>query len=177
MDERKLDNNTASRTVNARSRQDPVIDSITPASVVLETGGFVRLVAGISNIADVKSVSFNVNGTLYADVSLAALSDTAAQAAVSVNSLSVGDNTVKAIVTYNTGASTTSTVEKTEIVTATEPSTITFSADETIANPSFSVMRLDDSSFTNVSISVSAAGGGYSLTNNAAMEALSLIHI
>ena len=171
VDERKLDNNTASRTVNARSRQVPVIDSITPASVVLETGGFVRLVAGISNIADVKSVSFDVNGTLYADVSLAALSDTAAQAAVSVNSLSVGNNTVKAIVTYNTGASTTSTVEKTEIVTATEPSTITFSADGTIANPSFSVMRLDDSSFTNVSISVSAAAGGYSLTNNAAMEA------
>lgn len=171
LEERKTDNNTASRTVTARSRQVPKIGDITPTQVMLD-GSQIRLIAGITQIADVKSVSFEVNGAGYEGngVRLTGLSDTAAQAATGVDSskLKVGDNTVNVRVTYQKNKTETATVEKTATLQAQVPGTISFSVDSTVTNPQFYVYTHSGSTVSGVEVAPAAGGNGYTLTNNAA---------
>lgn len=171
LDERKTDNNTASRTIAARSREVPEIGDITPTQVVLD-GSSVRLIAGITKIADVKSVSFDVNGTVYEGnaVRLTALSDTAAQASVGVASstLNAGNNTVKVTVTYQKNKTETATVEQTSTVQAKAPSIISFNIDSTVTDPQFYVNSNNGYAVSGVKVSPAADGTGYTLTNNAA---------
>lgn len=169
LDERKPDNNTASRTVKARSRQVPVIDSITPTEVTLEGSG-VRFIAGISNIADVVSASFTVDSITYDNIKPTALSDDNAQAAVNVSGLNAGTHMVTATITYKTGANTTATVEKIETITVKAPDQISFSVDNSVVNPQFTVLRKDDNRFYPVTVSGLTAGNPV-MTCNADMAA------
>lgn len=157
LDERKPDNNTASRTVKARNRQVPVIDSITPTEVTLEGSG-VRFIAGISNIADVVSASFTVDAITYDNIKPTALSDDIAQAAVNVSGLNAGTHTVTATITYKIGANTIATVEKTETIAVKAPDQISFNVDNSVINPQFTVLRKDNNRFYPVTVSGLTAG-------------------
>lgn len=169
-DERKTDNNTATRTIYARSRQVPMIDGITPTQVILEEGSSVRFIATISNTADVSSASFTVDNVPYTDVTLAALTSSTAQAAVSVSGLTAGTHTVKATVTYQTGTNEAA-VERLETVTVQTPDGPAFQVDATVTEPAFTVMQKSGSHFYRVTASAASTETGYTLASNAAMTA------
>lgn len=141
--ERKTDNNTATRAVKARSRQVPVIGSITPTEAVLE-GSAVRFTVGISNIADVTSASFTVDGATQPSTLTALTADTA-QAAVKVHGLAAGGHTVKASVMYKTGPDTEAAVEGAETtITIKAPSEIPFTIGADVIDSKFTIVRAND---------------------------------
>lgn len=166
LDERKTDNNTAKRTIAARSREVPEIGDITPAEVTLASSS-VNFIAGISKIADVISVSFSVDETACDanTASLTALTDSTAQVAVRVSGLTAGEHTVKVAVTYQSGPGTTATVEKEQKIVAADPDVTTFNVDATVVDPGFTVINSNGTRITTASTTET----GYSITHTADM--------
>lgn len=168
VDERKSDNNTASRTIEARSRQVPVIGEIVPKTVVQDD--IMHITANLSQVADLASVSIKVDDTTYQgnQISLAAIGDAGAQAALAVRDLAVGSHSIDVSVGYYTGVETTATVKKSQTLTVTAPGTVNFSVDSTVTEPSFLVLEMTDQ-WETINTKIIADGSSYTLTKTASM--------
>lgn len=168
VDERKSDNNTASRTIQARSRQVPVIGEIVPETVVQDET--MHITANLSQVADLASVSIKVDDTTYQgnQISLAAIGDASAQAALAVRDLAVGSHSIDVSVGYYTGVETTATVQKSQTLTVTAPGTVNFSVASTVTEPSFLVLEMTDQ-WETINTKIIADGSSYTLTKTASM--------
>ena len=172
IDERKTDNNAATHTFAARARQIPVIGDIGPTTTIQNSE--MLFTADVTNIADIKTVRFVIDTTTYSGdaINIAKVSANEIRASVRVPMLTVGTHTVKAVVEYKTGKTTTAEVNKSQSVMVNELVGINFTMDATIVNPSFRIMRQSGWRLEDVNVSVKANGGNsYTLLQNSRMSA------
>lgn len=135
--ERKSDNNTASRAMPVRTRQVPVIGDPAPDTVYLNVDNL--LTADIANTADVTDVTFLVGQEETELAARTARISTGLRASVSLPALAEGVHPVKVCVTYSTGPETTDEVVKSATIEV-KALSIDFSVDsQTVANPVFSL--------------------------------------
>jgi uncharacterized repeat protein (TIGR02543 family) len=177
--ERKSDNNSAVRTVVARSRIVPVIGNISPAEAAIQGGEQgVNVSADITKTEDVISASFSIDEdeTKYeADLAKNEGGGLRASAYIPISALPTGAHTVHIDVTYKTGAETTAVLKKSGDVNVVDIPGIPFTVDpETILNPTFRIFKLSNGSMSAVSAAVSASvavDNGYDIAQTKAMYA------
>lgn len=171
VEERKADNNTATRTITARNRQVPQFGTIAPSEAV--QNAVLYITADLTNTADLVSVSFDVNETSYSGDAVT-LAETAAgaQATAKIRGLEPGAYTVTATAVYRTDAKTTGMLASSNhTMTVKAPDSVTFTVDATVSAPEFTVLRKSGSRFYSVDAGVTEDAGGstYTLVKTADM--------
>lgn len=171
VEERKAYNNTATRIITARSRQVPQFGAIAPSEAVQDDVLYVT--ADLTNTADLVSVSFDVNGTLYSGDAVTLVETAAgAQSAAEIQGLAPGTYTITATAIYRTGAETTeSVVSGTHTMTVKAPDSVTFTADATVSAPEFTILRKIGSRFYPMDAEVTndVSGSSYTFVKTADM--------
>lgn len=164
VEERKADNNTATRTITARNRQVPQFGTIAPSVAV--QNDVLYITADLTKTADLVSVSFDVNGTTYSgDAVTLAKTSAGAQATAKIQELVPGTYTVTATAVYRTGAETTKTlVSEAHTMTVKAPDSVTFTVDANVSAPEFTVLRKSGSRLYSVDAGVTEDAGGSTYT-------------
>lgn len=108
LDEKKTDNNSATRTFKARTRVVPSIESITP-DYATEGEGIVF--ATVSNYADVIKAEFYVDDVLYKGEVKYSVVNNQMRCWINDSEMAEGNHIIKVVVTYATGSNSTATIE------------------------------------------------------------------
>lgn len=165
-DERKSDNNTASRVIAARNREVPVIGEVLPAEGLSALA--TRVTADLTQTADLKAVEVQVGETTL-DAQLVNRGDSV-RAAANAGLLPAGKYPVKVIAEYYTGVETTETVTKESTLTVSQSTAVTFTMDETVQKPNFYILKKVGEDLQYVNDDVTENNGAYTLIYSAEME-------
>ena len=144
--ETSTDNNTATRIFKARTRAVPIIDSITP-DYATEGEGIV--VTTVSNYADVIKTEFYVDDVpCTGDIKLSVV-DGKMRYWINDPTMGEGERTIKVVVTYATGNTTTATTERSSSVTVLDADwkKYEFVLDSSFSSPSFYVYNKKTESY------------------------------
>ncbi len=146
VDESNTDNNTATRTFKARTRVVPTIESITP-DYATEGEGIVF--ATVSDYADVIKTEFCVDGVLYTGEVKSSVVDGKMRYWINDPSMAEGERTIKVVVTYATGNTTTATIEKSSTITVLDADwkNYEFVLDTSFSSPSFYIYNKKTDSY------------------------------